>query len=97
MVDKRRRHLENQLDSSGTDATYTTEFIGRPYTLVVTKNNASYEREVKKRQQEQVLLASLCPLRSVANVPSENEPPAKKQKATSKVAPGSSGIVCYTD
>ena len=32
---------------------------------------------IKKHQQEQVLLASLCPLLSVTNVPSENEPPAK--------------------
>ena len=87
---KRRQHLQQQLDSSGADVTHTTEHIGSPHTLVVTKSNASYEIEIKRHQQEQVLLASLCPLLSATNVPSENEPPAKKQKATSKVVAGSS-------
>ena len=94
MANKRRQHLEDQLGRSGTDATHTIECMGSPYTLVVTKNSASYERDIKKRQQEQVLLASLCPLQSVTDVTSENEPPTKKQKgiATTKVAPRSSHI-----
>ena len=44
----RRRHIHEQLESSGVDATDTTERVGNPNTLVVTKNNALYEREVKK-------------------------------------------------
>ena len=82
---QRRRHLHQQLDANGVDATHTTEHFGNPHTLVVTKNNASYEKEFKKQQQERALLASLHPLVSVTDVPSENEPPAKKQKGTSKV------------
>lgn len=64
--------------------THRTEGIGSPHTLVITKTNASYENSVKKRQQEQALLASLQPLLSVKvkDVSSaEVEPPAKKQKA----------------
>jgi len=80
----RRRHLHQQLDSSRADVTHTTEHVGNPHTLIVTKNNASYEKDIKKQQQQQALLASLRPLLSVADALSENEPPAKKQKGTGK-------------
>ena len=56
---ERRRHLHQQLNSSGVDATDTTECVWNPYTRVVTKTNASYERYFKMQQQERALLASL--------------------------------------
>ena len=64
----------------------------------ITKNNASYEKEVKKHQKEQVLLVSLKALLPATDVdvPPGNEPPAKKQKATSKVVAGSSSHVDLT-
>ena len=96
---ERRRHLHQQLDGSRADATHVTEHIGNPHTLVVTKTNASYERDFKKQQQERALLASLQPLLSVTGerVPSENEPPAKKQKGIIvKVVVGSSSRIDLT-
>ena len=45
----------------------------------VTKTNASYENNVKKRQQERALLTSLQPLLSAKDVPSAGV--AKRQKA----------------
>ena len=88
----RRRHIHEQLENSGADATDTTERIGKPHTLVVTKNNASYDKEVKKQQKGQVLLVTLKALLPATDVhmPSEKEPPAKKKKDTSKVVAGSS-------
>ena len=44
---ERRHHLHQQLNSSGIDATHTTECVWNSYTLVVTKTNASYERYFK--------------------------------------------------
>ena len=95
---ERRRHLHQQLDGSRADATHITEHVGNPHTLVVTKTNASYERDFKKQQQERALLASLQPLLLVtgAHVPSENEPPAKKQLTTTKVVAGSSSHIDLT-
>ena len=95
---ERRHHLHQQLDSSGVDATHTTECVGNPRTFVVTKTNASYERDFKKQEEERALLASLQPLLLVtgAHTPSENEPPAKKQKAISKVVARSSSHVDLT-
>ena len=95
MGQNRRCHLRNQLYSSGEDVSHTTKRIGSPHTLVVTKTNASHEKALKKQQQQRALLASLQPLLPVTDVdvPSENEPPTKKQKGiTAKVDTGSSCI-----
>ena len=87
----RRQHLQNQLYRI--DVTYETERIGMPHTLVVTKTNETYQREVKKleqkQEQEQALLASLQPLLAFTDM---NEPPIKKQKANSQLVSGSSYI-----
>ena len=92
---QRRYHLQQQLYSSREDVTHTTEHIGSPHTLVVTKTNASHEKALKKQQQQRDLLASLQPLLPVsdADVPSENELPTKKQKGfTTKVDTSSSCV-----
>ena len=88
----RRRHLHQQLDSSGADATHATEHFGNPHTLVVTKTNKSYQKDIKKHEHERALLASLRPLLTVTDIPSENEPPIKKQKASSNMVSGSSHV-----
>ena len=96
---QRRYHLHRQLDSSRADVTHTTEHIGSPHTLVVTKTNASHEKDLKKQQQQRDLLASLQPLLPVTDVdmPSENEPPTKKQKGiTTNVVAGSSSHIDLT-
>ena len=85
---KRRQHLEQQLGRSGVDATHKTEAVGSPHTLVVTKNHSTYEKIIKKQQRQRALLVSLQPLMSAnsCNIPSENEPPVKKQKSTTNVS-----------
>ena len=88
----RRRHLHQQLDSSGADATHVTEHFGNPHTLVVTKTSKSYQKDVKKQEQERALLASLQPLLGITDISSKNEPPIKKQKANSKAVSGSSHV-----
>ena len=74
---KRRQHLHQQLDSTGADATHVTEHFGNPHTLVVTKTQTSYEKNVSTRQKEQTLLAALQPLGESQGY----EPSAKKQRA----------------
>ena len=64
----RRQHIHEQLENSGPDATDTTERLGKPHTLVVTKNNASYDKEVKKHQKGQALLVSLKALLPATDV-----------------------------
>ena len=79
---QRRKHLHEQLDSTRADVTHRTETTEIPHILIITKTNASYENDIKKRQQEQALLASLQPLLSVKGRPSTVEPSAKRQKTT---------------
>jgi hypothetical protein len=45
VAEARRRHLHQQIDMHGCDMTHVTERTGSPYTLVCTKNRASYERK----------------------------------------------------
>ncbi|XP_065882892.1 uncharacterized protein [Dysidea avara] len=70
----RRQHLEDQLRIAKADATCQTERVGTPHTLVVTKTQASYEREVEKHKVHRELLASLQCLNA------ESEPLSKKLK-----------------
>jgi hypothetical protein len=44
-AEARRRHLHQQIEIHGCDMTHVTERKGSPYTLVCTKNRASYERK----------------------------------------------------
>ena len=54
-VDRSRRwHIHEQLENSGVDATDTTECVGKPNTVMVTRSNASYEKDVKKHQRDKL-------------------------------------------
>ncbi len=44
LAEQRRRHLHQVIDGHNLDTTHVTERRGRPYTLVCTKTQASYER-----------------------------------------------------
>ena len=79
MSEKRRYHLELQIRGLA-DVTHSTERIGSPHTLVVTKTQEAYERAVKKHEAKQTLLATLRSLQGRA------EPPTKKQKTESYVS-----------
>lgn len=54
-----RSHVEDSIRNSHCDLDCTTERKGRPYTLRCTKNQASYERRVKQRREDQQHLAAL--------------------------------------
>ena len=47
-----RGHVEGTIRNSGCDVDCSTETRGRPYTLVCTKNLASYQRRAGQRQED---------------------------------------------
>lgn len=54
-----RRHVESSVHQSGCDLDLTTRRQGRPYSMVATKNQASYERRVVQRKNDLAHLARL--------------------------------------
>jgi predicted 2-oxoglutarate/Fe(II)-dependent dioxygenase YbiX len=54
-----RAHVEATIRHAGCDLDVTTDQRGRPYTLVCTKNSASYDRRVKQRRKDLDDLARL--------------------------------------
>jgi len=51
-VESARSHLEQAMRAACCDADATTERKGRPYSLIATKNRASYDRRVAQRRQD---------------------------------------------
>jgi 2OG-Fe(II) oxygenase superfamily len=47
-----REHVENTIRTARCDVDTKTETRGRPYSLICTKNQASYERRVEQRRQD---------------------------------------------
>ncbi len=47
LAEDRRRHLHQVIDQRKLDTTHVTERNGRPYSLILTKNRASYERALQ--------------------------------------------------
>jgi predicted 2-oxoglutarate/Fe(II)-dependent dioxygenase YbiX len=58
-AEARRGHVETMIRQAGSDLDVATDRKGRPYTLVCTKNQASYERRVKQRQRDLETVARL--------------------------------------
>ena len=54
-----RRHVEESIRRSGCDLDLATDRRGRPYSLVCTKNQASYDRRAQQRQRDLAHLAQL--------------------------------------
>jgi predicted 2-oxoglutarate/Fe(II)-dependent dioxygenase YbiX len=54
-----RDHVEDSIRRAGSDLDMTTDRRGRPYSLICTKNQASYERRAKQREQDLKDLALL--------------------------------------
>ncbi len=54
-----RQHLHQQIDSYRLDCAHVTERVGRPYTLVCTKNQATYQRNLKQYETDCELLQEL--------------------------------------
>ena len=64
-----RAHLHQQIDRCGLDMSHVTERRGRPYTLVCTKNRASYERRLAEYAKDIEWMASM-----VERAPVEERP-----------------------
>lgn len=47
-----RRHVESAIQVHGCDVDCQTSRIGRPYSLICTKNQASYQRRVRQRKED---------------------------------------------
>ena len=47
-----RSHAEQTIQRAHCDVDLTTDRRGRPYTLVCTKNQASYDRRAKQRRKD---------------------------------------------
>ncbi len=58
-VEAHRSHIEHMINLNRCDVDYVTEKKSRPYTLVCTKNRASYQRRVKQSHRDQEALAHL--------------------------------------
>jgi hypothetical protein len=58
-VEADRSHVEDSIRQAGCDLDTTTDRRGRPYSLVCTKNQASYERRAGQRKQDLEDLALL--------------------------------------
>lgn len=54
-----RQHLRQGIDSRGLDIEYRTERRGRPYTLICTKNRASFHRRVAEYDEDISQMRSL--------------------------------------
>ena len=55
-----RSHVEDSIRRAQADLDLTTDRRGRPYSLVCTKNQASYERRARQRRQDLKDLALLA-------------------------------------
>ena len=48
----RRRHVHGRIDTAELPVNHQTRRVGRPYTLVLTKTNALFEREAQRRHRD---------------------------------------------
>jgi len=55
-----RHHVEDTIKEAHCDVDVTTDRRGRPYSLVCTKNQASYERWARQRTEDIENLARLA-------------------------------------
>jgi len=59
LAKERRRHVHGRLDSAELPVRHLTRRTGRPYTLVLTKTEAIFERERQARRRDEADLAWL--------------------------------------
>jgi predicted 2-oxoglutarate/Fe(II)-dependent dioxygenase YbiX len=58
-VEALRGHVENSIRQNSCDLEFKTDRSGRPYRLICTKNQASYERRAQQRKQDLEDLAQI--------------------------------------
>lgn len=59
-AEQQRRHVETMIQRSGCDLDVALSKVGRPYSLVATKNRNSYERRVAQRKHDLAVHARLA-------------------------------------
>jgi hypothetical protein len=55
----RRAHVHRRIDAAELPVEHQTRRVGRPYTLVLTKTEALFEREAQQRRRDEEDLAWL--------------------------------------
>ena len=58
-VEAKRSHVEESIRRNNCDLDFTTDTRGRPYSLICTKNQASYDRRAQQRQKDLAEVARL--------------------------------------
>jgi hypothetical protein len=58
-AEARRKHVEATISAARSDVTVSTERVGSPHRLVCTKNQASYARRCKQREQDLAAIETL--------------------------------------
>ena len=58
-VEAKRSHVEESIRRNSCDLDFTTDTRGRPYSLICTKNQASYDRRAQQRQKDLAEVARL--------------------------------------
>ncbi len=86
LVEDRRRHLHQMIDSKRFDVTHVTERRGRPYTLVMTKTIASFLEELKEYETRLNEMESICEIlacfRSASDHPNSRKTKRKGRNTT---------------
>lgn len=59
LAQERRRHVHGRIDAAELPVDHKTRRVGRPYTLVLTKNQELFEREAQQRRGDRQNLAWL--------------------------------------
>ena len=78
MAKGRRDHLQHHLRVKKCSVAVSTECVGSPHTLVVTKTREAYERDCQRVQKERSILSRLRALNGESS--STGKPMAKRQK-----------------
>ncbi len=65
LAEQRRRHVHSRIDQAEVPVRHQTRRSGRPYTLILTKTDALFEREREARQRDQADLTWLGSRRNV--------------------------------
>jgi hypothetical protein len=59
LAKERRRHVHERVDAAELPVKHQTRRVGRPYTLILTKTDALFERDAQRRRHDQEELAWL--------------------------------------
>ena len=87
MGKSRRMHLHRQLDGGGVDASHTTERVGNPQTLVVTKTRTHLQRQREQQVKDLKMLASLRALPAAVRINSTTNGASADRRVSAREVP----------